>query len=472
MYYLDLKNKNFDNLLLKTPQKAMESLCEDISLPQNPAIIIASITTSIDTSKGWRKNFDKISIVSNTYPQQIDIALKNQYIDYHKTKTKSFSIGNRELYKKIEQVIIDYINIIKINSNECIYKRIEIESKKDEYRVLLAEFDKNSITSYQSPFLENVIDSLHSISHIENSVSINGKLVEEGRKTLEDYFVKQFEKHVKGNDTYLFEIINSISLLKYEGAENSGQLLFCSKKNIKLKKKFIFNKAIDLSIFKVNAIRKLLEISGGNLYLLCDGYEIFGIGEVSKNDVMGDKNFCIKFKSHGKWNLEQPIGRRIMDVSYGTPRLPKSPITQDKYNSKFKEIFKECSSDATWRVVEAARKQEHGTMVVITDHAKEETKRLSNQAFSFQHIKQFPVEFAKNFTSIDGAILLSPKGKCHAIGVILDGEASTEVGDIARGARYNSALRYLNRCEKENHNCLIVIVSEDGMINLFTNKDL
>ncbi|TKJ03439.1 hypothetical protein FC695_14065, partial [Bacillus cereus] len=39
----------------------------------------------------------------------------------------------------------------------------------------------------------------------------------------------------------------------------------------------------------------------------------------------------------------------------------------------------------------------------------------------------------------------------------------TEKGDSARGARYNSALRYLDTQENE---CLIVVVSEDGYINL------
>ncbi|MES5851893.1 diadenylate cyclase [Bacillus cereus group sp. MG68] len=467
----NLADAKFDNSILEVPQKAVKSLCRDISLPDKPDIIVAYISTSSDRSDRSRKNVDKISIVSTKYSQQNDIVLENKYITKDKKSDGSFTIKIPVLYKKIEEIIVDYIKSIRNDSNEYLYKALQIAHMDEGYRVVLAEFNKNIIDSFQSPFLKNVIDSLHSISQIENSDYISRKLVEEGRKTLENYFVKPLEKDVKRKDSNLFEIINSISLLRYEGAENNGQLLFCSNKDIKLKKKFMLNKTIDLSIFKVNAIRKLLEISGENLYILCNGYEIFGIGEVFKNDLTDD-DFCIKFKSHGKWNLEQPLGKRIMNVSYGIPRLPNSPITQDEYNFKFNEIFKECSSDATWRIAEAARKQKHGTMVVITDHAKKETKRLSSQAFLFQYNKQFPVEFAKNFTSIDGAILLSPEGNCHAIGVILDGEASTEVGDIARGARYNSALRYLNRCKSQGHNCLIVIVSEDGMINLFNNKDL
>lgn len=68
-------------------------------------------------------------------------------------------------------------------------------------------------------------------------------------------------------------------------------------------------------------------------------------------------------------------------------------------------------------------------------------------------------------TSIDGAVLASPDGLCHAVGVILDG-AATGTGDSARGARYNSAVRYL---AGRGQGSLVIIVSEDGTIDLMPN---
>lgn len=65
-------------------------------------------------------------------------------------------------------------------------------------------------------------------------------------------------------------------------------------------------------------------------------------------------------------------------------------------------------------------------------------------------------------TNIDGAVLVSPDARCYAVGVILDGRA-TGIGDSSRGARYNSAVRYR---EAVGDDCLVIIVSEDGMINL------
>lgn len=67
-------------------------------------------------------------------------------------------------------------------------------------------------------------------------------------------------------------------------------------------------------------------------------------------------------------------------------------------------------------------------------------------------------------TAIDGAVLVSPDATCFAIGVILDGRA-TPKGNPARGARYNSAIRYV---ESQNQS-LAIVVSEDGGVNLIPN---
>jgi hypothetical protein len=72
----------------------------------------------------------------------------------------------------------------------------------------------------------------------------------------------------------------------------------------------------------------------------------------------------------------------------------------------------------------------------------------------------------QKLTSIDGSLLLLSNGECHAIGVILDGKA-TEQEDSSRGARYNSAIRYSQSIKgKINH--LIVVISEDGMIDFIS----
>ena len=51
---------------------------------------------------------------------------------------------------------------------------------------------------------------------------------------------------------------------------------------------------------------------------------------------------------------------------------------------------------------------------------------------------------------------------CYSFGVILDGIACIDKGDNSRGARYNSAIKYL----ESNPDSIIIIISEDGMIDV------
>lgn len=66
------------------------------------------------------------------------------------------------------------------------------------------------------------------------------------------------------------------------------------------------------------------------------------------------------------------------------------------------------------------------------------------------------------FARIDGATLVDVDGRCHAVGVILDGEA-TGAGDPARGSRFNSSLRYQ---AASRHAAVAVVVSDDGYVDL------
>jgi hypothetical protein len=105
-------------------------------------------------------------------------------------------------------------------------------------------------------------------------------------------------------------------------------------------------------------------------------------------------------------------------------------------------------------------------MLVISDNAPEEAERLGKQSFTLTPIKLTP-NLVQQITSIDGAVLVDRNSICHAIGIILDGLA-TDKGDSSRGARYNSAIRYYE-CFGKNHPTVLVIISEDGMINLIPN---
>ena len=105
--------------------------------------------------------------------------------------------------------------------------------------------------------------------------------------------------------------------------------------------------------------------------------------------------------------------------------------------------------------------QPHGTMIVVSARAAEEAARLHSQCTRIDPVV-LGEDMIRRVTSIDGAVLLDAEGRCHAVGVILDGRA-TGGGRPARGARYNSALRYV-----ADAGCptLAVVISEDGRVDV------
>jgi hypothetical protein len=106
-------------------------------------------------------------------------------------------------------------------------------------------------------------------------------------------------------------------------------------------------------------------------------------------------------------------------------------------------------------------------MLVISERAADadEAGRLASQAIPIDPAKLDDGIVAR-VTGIDGSVLVDPTGYCHAIGVILDGTATSE-GDRSRGARYNSAVKYLASTDAAT---VIRLVSEDGMLNLLPDR--
>ncbi|MYA84923.1 MAG: hypothetical protein F4Y12_05000 [Acidimicrobiaceae bacterium] len=101
-------------------------------------------------------------------------------------------------------------------------------------------------------------------------------------------------------------------------------------------------------------------------------------------------------------------------------------------------------------------------MTLVVSHDPEtEVGRLGGEAVPVSP-DRLDVSHLLSFGGVDGAVVLGPDGRCHAFGVILDGTADGR-GDRARGSRYNSAIRYQRTKAPQS---LLVVISEDGMMNL------
>jgi hypothetical protein len=153
-----------------------------------------------------------------------------------------------------------------------------------------------------------------------------------------------------------------------------------------------------------------------------------------------------------------------MKVAYGIPQLPSFRLNEGDFRSTVRRIIPNIESDAIerlWSLVNAGMEQRHGTMIVVSQDADREAKRLKKQALRIDPVELTP-DLVRRLSSIDGAILIDPNGVCHAIGVILDGLA-TDAGDPSRGARYNSAIRYISHVQSPT---ICLVVSEDGHVDI------
>lgn len=258
-----------------------------------------------------------------------------------------------------------------------------------------------------------------------------------------------------------FDAMNSVASQPYEGRTGVGTILIAKENESHLVVEIRLSAPI--AVQSTRAFRKALEMTGHDLHLLCDGRLIFGLGRVGQNyDPASENVFAVRVVGRGSWEFEH-AQRGIFRVDNGTPRFPQERLPREKFINTVQRIFPDSSdAEALWELSDAAAKQEHGTMLVVHIDAEGEATRLAPQALSTV-VTSLTKATLTSLTSIDGAILVDPKAQCHAVGVILDGVAITGTGDPSRGARFNSAIRYLHANEGK---CLIIIVSEDGMIDL------
>ena len=262
----------------------------------------------------------------------------------------------------------------------------------------------------------------------------------------------------------LYDACNTIASMKYEGAEGIGKLAIANKEHINLRLTLELEEPIKVNDYR--KVRKFLELSTEDSIIISDSYQIYGLGElVGKYNPKDESLFVINFISHFKWEVLHD-NNSMMVVEYRLPNISKDKIDRVKFYSDFPRIFKNIKKrqiDKLWDITMQATQQKHGTMLVISSNAEKESDRLGKQCFAIKPMK-LTTNITQQITSIDGAVLLNQDSTCFAIGVILDGVA-TEKGDSSRGSRYNSAVRYYEYFGKET-SIIIVIISEDGIINL------
>ncbi|MDP2288074.1 MAG: diadenylate cyclase [Actinomycetota bacterium] len=266
-------------------------------------------------------------------------------------------------------------------------------------------------------------------------------------------------------DDFSHEIVialDEVSAQPYEGRASAGGFVIADPDGPNVLLSMKFSKTIGLP--DTRSLRKSLEMSGDGQYLLCREGKIHGMARVNSGyDPADESVFTLDVVGRGAWELRH-LDVPLLRVTNTRPSLPTPRIDESKFLDTAERVLSSATPVALgrlWRLTLLAAGAKHGSMLVVHPNAETEALRFLPQAQLIEPV-DLDDETFQAATSIDGAVLLGPDSMCHAVGVILDGEATGE-GLASRGARFNSAVRYH---AGHGSGALIVVVSEDGMIDL------
>jgi hypothetical protein len=262
--------------------------------------------------------------------------------------------------------------------------------------------------------------------------------------------------------TDLFQRLNILSSLFYEGREGLGSLILAKPNSTCLEYAVRFRTPVPLS--EPRWARKILQMASERFALICSDGKIHGVGNIADTHPPEQLDaFTVNFLDHYQWELR--LGPQVLMYSrFREPKLPQASTERVQFISNYLRLFKSASeTDANnvWTLFEACMSLEHGTMLVVSEDAETEADRLKDQGTPVEPVLM-TLDLLHRVSGIDGSIILDPAGRCFAIGVILDGTA-TEDCSPARGSRYNSALRYVGVAPVPR---MAIVVSEDKTVDL------
>lgn len=314
-------------------------------------------------------------------------------------------------------------------------------------------------------FQESVVNTVLDVASRELDRQIPGSVVridaESVLRSAADLFVSAVIARTGQDQAFgALQAFDAVSAQPYEGRSGKGSILLAPRGDKGVST--VMDMEHPVPIGRARSLRKVLELSIGDLHLLCDGREVYGLGKLDA-DAPRPHTFEARVSGTGSWELwdgDTPYLR----VDNGIPGMPRELLDEDEFSATVDRVFPEVSARNArflWETARACTRQPHGTMLVVHPEAAAEAQRLLPQAYAIAPARLGP-EALSAATGIDGAVLVAPDGKCHAVGVILDGLA-TGTGDPSRGARFSSAIRYLAGAGK---GAMVIIVSEDGKIDL------
>lgn len=263
--------------------------------------------------------------------------------------------------------------------------------------------------------------------------------------------------------TDLFDSLNLVASLMYEGAKGVGNLILVDPENECVE--FLARFSDSVPFREPRWVRKVLQMATSGVGIIADSRRIYGLGQLkeSHDAYAAQDAFTAAFIDHYHWELR--CGDQVLLRShYGVPSLPQEPFDKVAFLANYARLFPGTAREDglhLWDLLLVQIRQDHGSMIVVADDAASEALRLGRQGTRIEPTR-LTESLLRSVSGIDGTILLAPDGICHAVGIILDGEA-TDHCTPSRGSRYNSGIRYVQTGQARR---LAIVVSDDRTVDI------
>jgi len=299
---------------------------------------------------------------------------------------------------------------------------------------------------------------------------ISGSFLKEySTHAVRDYLVDEMNM-ILGWDTQIrvYPILNAvleISRTPEEGAWPKGKLVFVEENKLS-RIQFIakFPQTERPNLEKIKHIRKLLlSVENSERKLVSNERTVVGITRGKIPD------FCIEADFRGRHGFLGINGNPACSFSDGRfkstthkaklVQVEEAFLDSDLNPESATILFKIVTS-----IVHGAATQKHGCTIVID--LNDSPVKISGQALEKPLNLQSPglLELTKSLSKVDGALHIGRDIHLHGFACLLDGPSIT-AEDRARGARYNSALRFT----AEHRGIIVVVVSSDQPVSVIVD---
>jgi len=392
--------------------------------------------------------------------------------------------GHEPIFEELYLVSVDWRKNIRL-SGEMQKFRHMVPEKNLELAGLISWGGRSSSVFYQMWFTEHHPNMCaigptecwlehaawrfsHDVANEEELYTgISGSFLSEYSKhAVRDYVVDQMNV-ILGWDTQLrvypiLDAVLGISRTREEGQWPFGELIFIDVRSLPQLEFFAaFPEMGQPNLANFKHVRKLLQsVEDSNRRLVSQGKTILGIA--------GEKlpAFSIIADYRGRHGFLRINDEAVCSFSDGGFKSS----THQANLVNVEEILLESSLDdetnnrlykIITRVVHCAESHEHGCTLVID--LNEQPVQISGQRLEKPLDLRLPqnLELSKSLAKVDGALHIGADACLYGFACLLDGR-TVPGEDRARGARYNSALRFTS----EHENIFVVVVSSDRPVSV------